>query len=108
MCDYVRLKPDGRRRIRVATQVRRGEDQAGRAVANGERDDVGLDCATIADGVSAYGGQLFEKVSANSTIAGTDTFYERCRSDPTVASRAGADRLLRTEPQVCFSLKEVS
>jgi hypothetical protein len=32
-----------------------------------------LDCATFADGLSAYRSQLFEKVTF-STIAGTDTF----------------------------------
>ena len=64
----------------VAPQNRRGQGQAGRALANGERDDVGLDCATIAHGVSAYGGQWFEKVSANSTIAGTDIFLFICFS----------------------------
>ena len=45
------------------------------AVESGERDDDGLDCATITDGLPAYGGKLFEEeVIAYSTVAGTDTF----------------------------------
>ena len=34
----------------VATQVRRGEDQAGRAVAAGDDDDAQMDRGGVADG----------------------------------------------------------
>ena len=47
-----------------------------RALESGKRDDVGLDRATFADGLSAYRGQLLERVVI-STIAGTDTFLSQ-------------------------------
>ena len=46
----------------TGTLFRRRQGEGGGALASGDRDDLGLDCATVADGVSAYGGKLPERV----------------------------------------------
>ncbi|MCW5555100.1 MAG: hypothetical protein KIS67_23415 [Verrucomicrobiae bacterium] len=52
------------------------KSEAGDAAAGGNPDDVGLDSGALADGVSAPGGQLPERVTMRqfSTMAGTGTF----------------------------------
>ena len=60
----------------TAPENRRGQGEAGGAVEGGERDDDGLDCTTVADGLPAYSGKLLEEVIANSTIVGTDPFRD--------------------------------
>ena len=55
-------------------QNRRPQGEDGGPIEAGDGDDVGLDRAAIADGVSSYRGELFEAMRLLSTMAGTDTF----------------------------------
>ena len=47
----------------AASQNRRPQSEAGGAIEKRDGYDFGLDCAAFTDGLSAYGGKLFEKVA---------------------------------------------
>jgi hypothetical protein len=45
----------------AASQNRRRQSEEGGALEKRDGHDFGLDCTTFADGLSAYGGKLFER-----------------------------------------------
>ena len=77
-----------RRGFGRASENRRGQGEGGGAAKGRECDDDGLDCATVADGMPAYGGKLFEEVTGYSPIAGTDP--ELVLSDVEAGSNAAS------------------
>src|ERR1017187_5996995 len=48
----------------AASQNRRPQGEAGGALEKRDGHDFGLDCTTFTDGLSAYGGKLFERIVA--------------------------------------------